>query len=245
MRCIFLLPLFIFVVACSAQQPVSEKNRFPSSVDCEVEVPEVLQTYDELKAEVEADRKRFAAAYAGAGISERDSIIDTARNYLFDIITSDFFAQWYGTEWDFNGTTHTPRMGKIACGYFITTLLEDAGFRIPRTFWAQQASEYYITRMTSDVKRFSNKPLVEVARYFDGREDGLYIVGLDNHVGFVVKKDSCLRFVHASYYDPKTGVQSEKLNSDNPLAVSSYRVAGRILDDEMIQKWLTEEKWER
>lgn len=241
----FLLLLLIFsVLSCDAQQLAPKKSAFPASVDCDFEAPEAEQTYDALKVRTEAARKQFAAKYEAAGAAERDSLIDTARNYLFEVITTDYFAHWYGTEWDFNGTTRTPGKGKIACGYFITTVLEDAGLKIPRTYWAQQASEYYITRMTSDVKRFSSKPLTEVAHYFDGREDGLYVVGLDNHVGFVVKKDDCLRFVHASYYNPKIGVQSEKLNSDNPLAVSAYRVSGRILGDDMVRKWIVGEQWD-
>jgi len=121
--------------------------------------------------------------------------------------------------------------------------LQDAGFKIPRTYWAQQASEYYIKCLTSDIKRFSNKSIQTLMDYFSGREDGLYIVGLDCHVGFVYKKGKILRFVHASYYNPKIGVQAEKLNSDNPLSNSEYREVGRILDDSMIKKWILKEEW--
>lgn len=203
------------------------------------------ETYPDLIKKVETKRKAIQLAFQDADSIDQDSLIDLAQAYLFEEITTDFFEQWDGTEWDFNGTTRTPREGKIACGYFITTVLQDAGFNIPRTYWAQQASEYYIKRMTSDIKRFSNKPIQTVMEYFSSREDGLYIVGLDNHVGFVYKKGKVLRFVHASYYNPKIGVQSEKLNSDNPLSNSAYRVIGRILDDSMIKKWILNEEWSR
>lgn len=224
MRTFLLFSLLALAAACQAQKQ---------------------ETYLQLIARVATEQRSIATVYSCADSTGRDSMIGVARAYLFDVITTDFFNQWYGTEWDFNGTTRTPKEGKIACGYFITTVLSDAGFKIPRTYWAQQASEYYITRMTTDIKRFSNKPVGTVIDYFKGRDDGLYIVGLDNHVGFVYKKGKRLQFVHASYYDPKKGVQSEALDSNNPLANSAYRVSGRILDDTMIRKWILREAWDQ
>jgi hypothetical protein len=201
------------------------------------------ETYPELIAQVKKKQTEIKAAYLKADSTERDSIIIVAQEYLLKTITTDFFNHWYGTEWDFNGTTRTPREGKIACGYFITTVLSDAGFKIPRVYWAQQASEYYIKRMTSDIKRYSNVSIEKVMTYFQGREDGLYVVGLDSHVGFVYKRGKKLQFVHASYYNPKEGVKSENLDSKNPLSGSEYRVIGRILDKEMVRKWILEEEW--
>ncbi len=201
------------------------------------------ETYPELIAQVKKKQTEIKAAYLKADSTERDSIIIVAQEYLLKTITTDFFNHWYGTEWDFNGTTRTPREGKIACGYFITTVLSDAGFKIPRVYWAQQASEYYIKQMTSDIKRYSNVSIEKVMTYFQGREDGLYVVGLDSHVGFVYKHGKKLQFVHASYYNPKEGVKSENLDSKNPLSESEYRVIGRILDKEMVRKWILEEEW--
>lgn len=39
-------------------------------------------------------------------------------------ITQKVFPYWYGTKWDFNGTTEMPQEGSIACGYFVTTTYE-------------------------------------------------------------------------------------------------------------------------
>lgn len=202
-----------------------------------------LPPYEELIISVERQRLVFQKAYNEADESDRSEIEEKAESYLLEKITGDFFDQWYGTEWDFNGTTHTPRKGKIACGYFITTVLSDAGFKIPRTKWAQQASEYYITRMTSEVKRFSNQTPESMKMYFLKQTDGLFVVGLDSHVGFVHKSGDEVTFTHASYYDPKIGVQTEELTGENPFAKSAYRVVGRILNKEMIRKWILGEAW--
>ncbi|AEA43659.1 hypothetical protein Fluta_1667 [Fluviicola taffensis DSM 16823] len=202
-----------------------------------------LLAYEDLKVSVENQRLIFQKEYSEADEVDRNSIEEKAASYLLEKITTDFFNQWEGTEWDFNGTTRTPRKGKIACGYFITTLLSDVGFKIPRTKWAQQASEYYITRMTADVKRFSNQTPEYMKDYFLKQPDGLYIAGLDSHVGFVYKSGNEVTFTHASYYDPKIGVQTEELIGDNPFAKSAYRVVGRILDKEMVRKWILGESW--
>lgn len=203
-----------------------------------------MPPYEDLIAEVESQRLAFQKEYTNADEEVRNKLEVKAADYLRKKITHDFFDQWYGTEWDFNGTTRTPRKGKIACGYFITTVLLDAGFKIPRVKWAQQASEYYITRMTSDVKRFSNKTPEYMKGYFQDQPDGLFVAGLDNHVGFVCKSGNKVTFTHASYYDPEVGVKTEELDGDNPFAKSAYRVVGRILNKEMIRKWILGESWE-
>jgi hypothetical protein len=208
------------------------------------ETKERLMAYADLISSVENQRAIFQKEYEEADESARNEILGRAESYLLKTITTDFFNQWKGTEWDFNGTTRTPRKGKIACGYFITTVLLDAGFKIPRVKWAQQASEYYITRFSSDVQRFSNQTPESMKNYFLKHPDGLYIAGLDNHVGFVYKSGDEVSFTHASYYDPKIGVQTEQLIGDNPFAKSAYRVVGRLLDKEMVRKWILGESWE-
>ena len=229
-KLISLCALCFLLLSCfEGQKPESQKK---------------LPAYQDLVSSVEEQRVLFQKEYTEADESARDEISERAQSYLLTTITNGFFDQWDGTEWDFNGTTRTPRKGQIACGYFITTVLLDVGFKIPRVKWAQQASEYYITRMTSDVERFSNRTPESMKSYFLKHPDGLYIAGLDNHVGFVYKSGDEVTFTHASYYDPKIGVQTEPLIGDNPFANSAYRVVGRILNKEMIRKWILGESWE-
>jgi hypothetical protein len=202
------------------------------------------QTYDELKALIEERRQEFQGLYLSADSTRKDSLIKIARAYIFHEITDEMFPQWYGTPWDFNGTTIIPKQGTIACGYFVTTVLQHAGFRIPRVKLAQCASEFMIRRLTQDIRRFHNVPIEEVIAYLKKREDGLYIAGLDSHTGFIYKKGNTLKFVHSNYYEASTGVMAQELDGWNPINDSQYRVIGRILDDEMIRKWIMEEGWE-
>jgi len=197
-----------------------------------------VSSYSILKATIESRRLEFQDRHAKTDGYAKKKVINEARDYLFSVIINDMFDAWYGTPWDFNGTTTTPGQGTIACGYFVTTVLQDAGFEIPRVKWAQEASETMIMHMTTDIKRFSNRPVDEVSNYLKQKGDGLYIVGLDVHTGFIFKSGDTIRFVHSNYYNPDVGVMAQDLDSYNPFQNSSYRVVGKILGDEMMRKWI-------
>lgn len=194
--------------------------------------------YAALKHRIEENRLSFSVAYSTADSATRIAIIDSARAYLFDHITLDILPTWYGTPWDFNGTTRTPRTGAIACGYFVNTVLLDAGFRLPRVKWSQMASEPITVKLSHRVKRFRDRPVGEVVSYVQAQGDGLYKVGLDNHVGFIVARNGVVRFVHSNYYQREIGVMSEPLDGNNPLANSHYRIVGSLLGDVMMTSWL-------
>lgn len=203
---------------------------------CQIEKGE----YSELVKKVAIKRNNILKAYSKADSLKKDSIIKETKDYLFRITSKEVFPQWYGTQWDFNGVTRTPKKGKIACGYFVTNILTDLGFNIPRIKWAQSASEVFIKKIASkgQTKRFMKRPLNEVKRYLMSLGNGIYLVGLDIHVGFIVAENNKLRFVHSSYYKPGEGVISEKLDSWNPLRDSNYRIVGKIFSDKMIENWI-------
>ena len=72
---------------------------------------------------------------------------------------------------------------------------------------------------------------------------GLYVVGMDNHTGFIVNEDGHCRFIHSYYWNVSRGVTSERLDSNNPLSASKYRVIGKVLTDDMVRKWLRNERF--
>ena len=195
--------------------------------------------YTTLKQRIEADRLRFTACYASADSADRIAVVDSARNYLFDRITLDILPAWYGTPWDFNGTTRTPGTSTIACGYFVNTVLQDAGFKLPRIKWSQMAAEPITVKLCHRIKRFRDRPVSDVVTYIQTQGDGLYKVGLDNHVGFIVARNGIVRFVHSNYYQREVGVMSEPLDGNNPLAHSRYRIVGSVLGDALVIAWIT------
>ncbi len=214
---------FVLLLSCTTNNELTIKPSKP---------------YDQVLSDIEQNRTQYNLKYTNANSIERKTVIKQAKAYLFHELTMEIFPSWYGTKWDFNGTTQVPQEGYIACGYFVTTTLRDLGLKVPRVKWAQAASETMILSATSSVKRFSNADMSQIKEWLNTEEDNIYIVGLDNHTGFVYKKGADLLFVHSSPYNKAHGVIAETLDSHSPLTVSKYRVFGKILTDEMVLKWM-------
>lgn len=199
-------------------------------------------SYQKIKDHTEKERSLYATQYVKNknNPAAQEKILIQATNFLLKDI-DQYFNAWYGTKWSFHGHTSNPKIGEIACGYFVTTVLKDMGFNVPRVKWAQLASESMIKHMTSDIKRFSHAPMNDVVKYLKVKGEGVYIVGLDNHVGYIYYYHNKMTFVHSNYYQPHIGVMSEPLMGKNPLNDSKYRVIGKILDRNMVLKWIKKE----
>lgn len=184
------------------------------------------------------DQRTALAQKFTADSTARDHIIDHARTILFATLVDKLLPAWYGTPWDFNGMARVPGEGRIACGYFVNTVLLDAGFKLPRIRWSQLAAEPVILKLAPKAKRFRDKAVADVEKWLGEQGDGLYTVGLDNHVGFITRRGGTSYFVHSNYYHRDIGVMAEPLDGENPFAGSRYRIIGKLLDDEMMEAWL-------
>lgn len=200
-------------------------------------------SYEERVAQIHIDNEKIRSFYKETTSKEERQRVDRELPpYLFERFI-DLFDYWYGTPWDFNGITQTPQKGKIACGYFVTTILRDLGFEVERTKLAQQAAEKIIKTLVSEtyIKRFSGMSTGKFVRLVEEMGQGIYIVGLDTHVGFLVVHTKGVDFVHAARTGGKR-VRSENPLTANVLKKSKYRVVGKILDNkELLQKWLKNE----
>ena len=213
----------------NGRQSSSERTTTPS-----------IHNYKEVLARVEADRLRLASRFQKASPTQQTKLLAEARALITKSIYDDLFPAWYGTGWDFNGTSEVPQQGKIACGYFVSTVLRDAGLKVERVRLAQQASENIILSLTTDpfVKRFRRVPIGDFVNAVKESGPGIYIVGLDVHVGFIVNTGSDVYFVHSSYAEPYVVIKEKAIESEI-LAGSKYRVLGNILADErLINDWL-------
>lgn len=230
--------LFILLLlSCNHSPKTKEKRTEQTAITSNKK--DVAKQYEQLKLKLHSKKIVIANEYIKAnGQTTMQNIIHQAKDSLLQIIVKDVFPYWYGTPWDFNGTTQIPQQGKIACGYFVTTVLKDAGFNIPRIKWAQAPSETIIKKICSNIKFFNNQPIDKLYNYINQQPNNVYIVGLDNHVGFIYKKGKEIKFVHSNYYQKEIGVMAQDLNTNNPLKNSSYRMVGILLNDETVKKWL-------
>jgi hypothetical protein len=147
---------------------------------------------------------------------------------LFTKVVDSIVPYWYGTPWNFYGTSTTPQHGTIACGYFVTTILRDAGIKLQRVHLAQQAASGIIKTLckANTIKTFSKFEAVE--KYFQSfSNQSLFIIGLDCHVGFVAKENEKLYFIHSSYVQPAV-VKKELLKDALPIKASKMWMIGEV-----------------
>lgn len=197
--------------------------------------------YDTLLAEINTTRATLNHSYKQANTQKKkDSILSVAQARFAKAVALEIAPRWYGTPWDFNGVSQVPGEGTIACGYFVSTLLRDAGLNVERVRMAQQASENITKSLCTEaeIKRFSNASLADFVDAVQAWGTGLYIVGLDYHVGFLYHDGKTVYFIHSSYYVPKTVIK-EEARSSAVLNSSKYRVVGKIsANNRLILKWL-------
>ncbi len=184
-------------------------------------------------------RDSIQFAYQNANPTEKEQILKSAQTLFLNLAVNDIISEWYGTPWDFNGNTQQPQKGTIACGYFVTTVLRDCGLKIQRTKLAQCPSETMIEQLVerSDIKRFSNRPITEIKDYVKSTGKGLYIVGLDNHIGFIYYDLHNIYFIHSNYV-ARNGVMKELAEQSSPFYYSKYKVIGKISNEILIKYWL-------
>lgn len=201
---------------------------------------EGAQAYFASVQKLEASREQLAAAYREAkSPKSRTEVVERARRRLAGAIIEELIPAWFGTRWEFYGTTETPGEGAIACGYFVSTVLRDAGFRVERVRLAQQASENIVKTLVpaSQIRRYRWKSPAElVAAVRAELGDGLFVVGLDYHVGFLHLGGEGASFCHSAYLAP-TSVVCEPAARAAGLA-SDYHVVGRLLTAATMARWL-------
>ncbi len=168
----------------------------------------------------------------------RPAIAIQAQRYLEQTLSDSIFYYWYGTAYDFNGTTQQPRQGKIACGYFVTTTLQQLGFSLPRVRLAQQAASV-ILRSLCDPKSIKiYQSLAALKKHMDAQEQGLYLIGLDTHVGYLWKTDRELYIVHASQ-SGNNRVSREPWDKSTVLSRSKAFYVGNLFGNpQLIEDWV-------
>jgi len=176
--------------------------------------------------------------YRQASSFERDSLLEKAGALLVHTLTDHYFPCWYGTKWDFNGYTAKPQEGEIACGYFVSTPLLHAGFRLNRYRLAQQGAREIIQSLSDDIVEWGDVGAEVVANRLRSKPDGLYVVGLYNHVGWLHVQSGKVYFIHSTFMGPGSVIREEAAKSE-VLEGSNVYVVGAISGNErLMDQWL-------
>jgi hypothetical protein len=193
----------------------------------------IMPAYNATRAHIAALKQHIMAAH----------INDTAtlQKYFVSAVADSIIPYWYGTKWDFDGVTQIPGKGAIACGYFVSTVLRDAGLKLNRVAMGQSASETITKQLAreKDIKLFYNKPLPLFINYIKEKGFGLYLAGLDCHVGFILNDGSDIWFIHSKWF-AETAVVKELAATSSVLYYSKYRMIGKISNNKtLLLQWLS------
>jgi len=165
-------------------------------------------------------------------------ILDSAAQYFTKSLLNEIIPYWYGTPWDFNGHTNIPNEGEVACGYFVSTTLKHMGVKLNRYRMAQQASKLEVESVAIKQNRviFSNDE--NISKKLTALKEGIYIVGLDNHVGYIYKHGGMSYFIHSSYITDRVMIE---LAEDSEAFPSDVYYLGAVTNTDFIRKWLVGE----
>ncbi|HVE87100.1 MAG TPA: hypothetical protein VND93_29800 [Myxococcales bacterium] len=201
--------------------------------------PSKADAYRASIAALATDREQLAAEFAGAARARaRAQVLERARERALRGIVDELLPPWSGTPWRLDGTSQTPGEGFIACSYLVTTVLRDAGFRVPRARLAQAPSEQIARSLAPPgaVARLTSGDPARVLEHIRARGPGLYLVGLDYHVGFVVNAGERMDFCHSSVLPPGTALCEPAATA--AAFSSTVHVVAPLLTDWMVQRWL-------
>jgi hypothetical protein len=202
--------------------------------------------FDHLVAEIEERRSALGERYRRAPARQRPALLAEARRFVVGTIVDRLFPAWMGTPWGLGPNSNAARPhepGKVVgCSYFVTGVLQNAGLTLESRARFAQAPALWIERALlpagGEIHRFANLTPAALRPRIAALGDGLYLVGLDLHVGFLVVRGEEVRVVHASYYPPQA-VTSEPLERSAVIAGSRSHVVSRLFgDDRLVALWL-------
>lgn len=227
----------VLLLSCNGLENSVSPQR-PTEPDAGSEAAAI--NYSQAKSNAESVRQSLRKQYANAPPSSKQNILANAGDSLVKIIGEDFYGHWKGTPWDYNGTTKNPNGGSIACGYFVTGLLQDAGCQLNRIKLSTCPSLTMMKALTSPgaVKNLSALTYETFTKQLEAGGRNLYIVGLDFHTGFIVNDGAETWFLHSSYIN-KTGVVKERVGESAALKSSKTRYLACLTKSEkFLELWL-------
>ena len=204
------------------------------------------ETYLVLSGDLRRHRQRLAQKFQAASTrAEEQAVLDETR-ILLEGALPHLMRCWLGTPWDFHGSAHQPGTDKVACGYFVSSVLQDAGFNVEWGALARQPAQSIIATFLA-----REDMVITVGDDYDDfmdevstRESGIYLVGLDKHVGFLIVTPEELRFIHSSG-SPPLCVVDESRQEAGALKRSRYRVIGNLTSNHaVLRSWLLNLRFE-
>jgi hypothetical protein len=204
--------------------------------------------YEDYLRGLEAERAALGRRLEKARGKERVALRAQARVLVVTALTDRILPAWLGTPWGLGPKStairpHQPGM-VVGCSYFVTGVLQNAGLRLESRARFAQAPSAFMQQALSpaprDLHRFPGMALAALEQRIAALGEGLYIVGLDIHTGFLLVRDGAVHVIHASYTAP-TQVVDEPFTESEVIRSSrkrGYVVTPIFRDERLVEHWL-------
>ena len=153
---------------------------------------------------------------------------------------------WEGTKWAFEGHTSQPKVGEIACGYFVSTTLKDVGLNLNRYKLAQQSpiNEAKSLALNNEIIEIAKQTKEENIHAIDSAlKEEIYFIGFDQgHVGYILKEKGQLYIIHSNYVE-LNGVEIEKIDESEAFGhYDRYYIVPISSNLELLKCWIKSEE---
>jgi hypothetical protein len=231
----FIIVSILVSIALYMHYPRTKKSAAERNFDIESH----LKAYRQQRATIAEKQSEMQEEWEVASLERRKELIVEAREFLKKAIPNQIINAWYGTKWDFNGITEEPRRGHIACGYFVSTTLVHSGFRMHRVKMSQQASSIMIKSLCKPNTIETYRNMKDLEAYLRAKPEGLFILGLDKHVGYALREGNELWFIHSTVGQGRK-VLKEPLLSSKVIKRSKIKMIGELSgNNDFIEAWLS------
>ncbi len=154
--------------------------------------------YNTLKKEIRNKRLQFYNAYKNKKVSLEEIGLEFEK-YLVNTI----IPHWYGMKWDYSGYSEVPNKGEVGCSYFVSNTLKHMGLNVNRYKLAQKGPIGEAKSIAIDslllIKYIDVKKFTSIKEDILQLKEGIYFVGLSSHVGYLLKRNEELFFIHSNY----------------------------------------------
>ncbi len=108
-------------------------------------------------------------------------------------------------QWDIRGYSAIPQEGTVGCSYFVSNVLLHANLKLNRYRLAQAfsfdiAKSLQLNDSLIVLRNVKSNKMTEYVK--QNCKEGLYTIGLNCHVGFLLLQKGEVFFIHSSYTSP-------------------------------------------
>ncbi len=225
--------LLLFVLSCSSKKHSQQEPNKNIGSSHQTETI-AFSHFNNTLNQIAQQKKAFSKE------SKQVNLHEKINDYWITTISDTLYRYWAGTPWDFNGTANYPQVAPVACGYFVTIILQNMGLKINRVKLSTCASSEMMKALVPDRKiiNLTSDSRDQLVKKIKQLQKGVYIIGLSQHTGLVVQDGSHCFFIHSNYIGRK-GVMKEDIESSIALHSSTIHwLMPLSTEKDFVQRWL-------